>query len=378
MREGWEIKKLGEVCSIQMGQSPTSDTYNDKADGLPFFQGNADFGLVYPTIRVYCNYPIRIADVNDILISVRAPIGAINIANVQCCIGRGLASIKNKDKVMQSYVYHALVANREKLISQGTGSTFKSIGKIALNDLLIPIPPLSEQEKIVVELDCLSGIIEKKKQQLKELDYLAQSIFYEMFGDPVENEKGWEVKKLGEIGELARGVSKHRPRNAPELLGGNIPLIQTGDISNANMYLKDYNYTYSELGLSQSRLWPSGTLCITIAATIGKCSILTFDSCFPDSIVGYIVNYNYTNNEYVYYIFGFLQKILEENAPAVAQKNINLKILNDLLIPLPPLSLQQQFANKIELIEKQKELIKQSIKETETLFDSRMDYYFNS
>lgn len=199
-----------------------------------------------------------------------------------------------------------------------------------------------------------------------------------MFGDPVENEKGWEVKALGEIGELARGVSKHRPRNAPELLGGNIPLIQTGDISNANMYLKDYNYTYSELGLSQSRLWPSGTLCITIAATIGKCSILTFDSCFPDSIVGYIVNDNYTNNEYVYYIFGFLQKILEENAPAVAQKNINLKILNDLLIPLPPLSLQQQFANKIELIEKQKELIKQSIKETETLFDSRMDYYFNS
>ena len=145
----------------------------------------------------------------------------------------------------------------------------------------------------------------------------------------------------------------------------------------AGMYITKYNSTYSELGLSQSRLWPSGTLCITIAATIGKCSILTFDSCFPDSVVGYIVDSDCTNNEYIFYIFGSLQKILEENAPAVAQKNINLKILNDLLIPLPPLALQQAFASKIEAIEKQKALIKKSIEEVETLFNSRMDLYFN-
>ena len=192
MKQGWEIKKLGEVCDILMGQSPSSDTYND-SEGLPFFQGNADFGRIHPTIRVYCNAPIRIADIGDILISVRAPIGAINISNATCCIGRGLAAIKGGKKVCQQFVYHALIANKEKLISQGTGSTFKSIGKNVLNDLIIPVPPLPEQEKIVSELDCLSVLIEKKRQQLKELDALAQSIFYEMFGNPVENERGWEV-----------------------------------------------------------------------------------------------------------------------------------------------------------------------------------------
>ena len=212
---------------------------------------------------------------------------------------------------------------------------------------------------------------------MKEFDKLAQSIFYYMFGDPVTNEKGWELSKLGKIGELGRGVSKHRPRNAPELLGGNIPLIQTGDVANAEMYITNYNATYSELGVKQSKIWKAGTLCITIAATIGKCAILSFDACFPDSVVGFSTNDELTNNEYIYFIFMSLQKILEQNAPAVAQKNINLAVLNALDIPLPPLALQKQFAEKIQAIEAQKELVKKSIAETQQLLDSRMDYYFD-
>lgn len=156
-----------------------------------------------------------------------------------------------------------------------------------------------------------------------------------------------------------------------------MPLIQTGDVSNADFYIRNCTSTYSELGVSQSKMWKAGTLCITIAATIGKCAILGFDACFPDSVVGFSVNKTLCNNEYVFFIFKRLQTILEDNAPAVAQKNINLKVLNDLELPLPPLSLQQSFAEKIEAIEHQKELIKQSITETETLFNSRMDYYFN-
>ena len=257
------------------------------------------------------------------------------------------------------------------------GVTIPSLVKSDLLQIPVSIPSLSEQSRIVEELDQLSNIIEKKRQQLSELDNLAQSIFYDMFGDPVTNEKGWEVKKLGEVGFFARGVSKHRPRNAPALLGGSMPLIQTGDVANSGMYITDYNSTYSELGVQQSKVWEAGTLCITIAATIGKCSILTFDACFPDSVVGYIGKKEFICNEYVYYLFGCLQSILEANAPAVAQKNINLKVLNLLEVPLPPLQLQQLFAQKIEAIEKEKELIKQSIKETEELFNSRMDYYFN-
>ena len=138
-----------------------------------------------------------------------------------------------------------------------------------------------------------------------------------------------------------------------------------------------YNSTYSDLGVAQSKVWKAGTLCITIAATIGKCAILSFDACFPDSVVGFMAENSKTNNEYMYFIFKRLQKILEMNAPAVAQKNINLAVLNALQIPLPPLALQQQFAEKISAIEAQKELVKQSIAETQALFEYTMDYYFN-
>ena len=306
-----------------------------------------------------------------------ATVGQVGILKREMSTNQAVCGIFPTSMLSPLFLVYYLKAKKPYFLSLAAGGAQPNISQNIIKSTPIPVPSIAEQEKIVAELDCLSGIIEKKKQQLKEYDALAQSIFYEMFGDPITNEKSWKMRKLGEVGELARGVSKHRPRNAPELLGGNIPLIQTGDIANAGMYIQKYNSTYSELGLSQSKLWPAGTLCITIAATIGKCSVLTFDSCFPDSVVGYIVDCKCTNNEYIYYIFGSLQKILEENAPAVAQKNINLKTLNELLIPIPPLALQQEFASKIEAIEKQKALIKKSIEEVETLFNSRMDYYFN-
>ena len=390
MKQGWEIKKIKEVSAL-ITDGDWIESKHQSNDGIRLIQtGNIGNG----TFKAKEDKPHYISESTfkelgcteifsgDCLVS-RLPepvgracivpeIGSRMITAVDCSIIRF-----DKNILPKLFIYYSQSSSYQRDINNNTtGTTRKRISRKNLEAIPIPVPPLPEQEKIVAELDCLSGIIEKKRQQLKELDALAQSIFYEMFGDPVTNEKGWEVKKLGEVGALARGVSKHRPRNAPELLGGNIPLIQTGDIANSDMYIKSYKSTYSEFGLSQSKLWPSGTLCITIAATIGKCSILTFDSCFPDSVVGYIVNAEYVNNEYIYYIFGRLQKILEDNAPAVAQKNINLQMLNELTIPLPPLPLQQTFASKMEAIEKQKELIKQSINEVETLFNSRMQEYF--
>ena len=386
MKEGWEIKKLGEVCEIQGGSTPkrTESLYWENGT-YPWFtiedireQGRIITDTKQKVTEIAWN-KLRVFPKDTILLCCTASLGEYAITKIPLTTNQQFNGLMIKDKNYLSpmYLMHFCVTLKNILYALSGKATIDFVSAEKVRQISIPIPPIAEQEKIVAELDCLSGIIEKKKQQLKEYDALAQSIFYEMFGDPITNEKSWEMRKLGEVGELARGVSKHRPRNAPELLGGNIPLIQTGDIANAGMYIQKYNSTYSDLGLSQSRLWPAGTLCITIAATIGKCSILTFDSCFPDSVVGYIVNSNYTNNEYIFYIFGSLQKILEENAPAVAQKNINLKILNDLLIPIPPFALQQQFASKIEAIEKQKELIKKSIEEVETLFNSRMDYYFN-
>lgn len=155
------------------------------------------------------------------------------------------------------------------------------------------------------------------------------------------------------MGEFGRGVSKHRPRNDIKLLGGKYPLIQTGDVANAGLYITSYSSTYSELGLKQSKMWDKGTLCITIAANIAKTAILEFDACFPDSVVGFIANER-TNNIFVHYWFSFFQAILESQAPESAQKNINLKILSELKVIVPEKRKQDQFASFVKLTDKSK------------------------
>lgn len=388
MREGWEYKKLGEVA-VKISDGSHNPPKGVDYSPYPMLSSkNVFFDYYnYDDPRYLSkeafeeeNKRTDISD-GDVLLTIVGTVGrtcCVKSPFISFTLQRSVAVLKpKKESIASRFLMYALHSMSELWNNEAKGVAQKGVYLKQLASIPIPVPPLSEQQRIVSELDLLSSIIEKKKAQLKEYDQLAQSIFYDMFGDPVTNEKGWEVKKLGEIGELARGVSKHRPRNAPELLGGSMPLIQTGDISNSGMYITKYNSTYSELGVSQSKIWKAGTLCVTIAANIGKCAILTFDACFPDSVVGFSYNKDYCNNELIFCLFNSLQAILEENAPAVAQKNINLKILNELKVPLPPLSLQQSFASKIESIERQKTLIQQSIAEVQTLFDSRMDYYFN-
>lgn len=189
-----------------------------------------------------------------------------------------------------------------------------------------------------------------------------------MFGDPVRNEKGWTPAPLEQLGSINRGVSKHRPRNDPKLLGGPHPLIQTGEVSSAGTYITTYTQTYSDLGFSQSKRWPAGTLCITIAANIAQTGILTFDACFPDSVVGFLAHEGESNTLYVLGLFWFFQAILEKNAPAAAQKNINLEILRALLVPKPPIELQNQFAAVVEKVEALKSRYQKSLADLEALY----------
>lgn len=128
------MPRLDDVCAITMGQSPDSSTYNKERNGLPFFQGNADFGEIHPSVRMWCSEPSKIARENDILISVRAPIGALNIANCECCIGRGLAALTvNNDICTREYLWYALSSKIDELNSKGTGSTFKAVNKSTLS-----------------------------------------------------------------------------------------------------------------------------------------------------------------------------------------------------------------------------------------------------
>ena len=159
--------------------------------------------------------------------------------------------------------------------------------------------------------------------------------------------KGWLWATLPQIGELNRGKSKHRPRNAPVLYGGPYPFVQTGDIRHATGLIRHHNLTYSEKGLKQSRLWPAGTLCITIAANIADTAILGFDACFPDSMVGFLPEQGHCKIHFIEFFLRTAKEDLERYAPATAQKNINLAILRDLAIPFPPLAEQNALADEI-------------------------------
>jgi len=244
-----------------------------------------------------------------------------------------------------------------------------------LKEFKIPVPSIRLQEQIVKVLDKANFLIEKRKLQVEKLDLLIKSQFVEIFGNPIDNAMGWEIVKFNDLGELGRGVSKHRPRNATELLGGIYPLIQTGDVANANPYIKDYRSTYSELGLKQSKMWKKGTLCITIAANIAKTGILGFDACFPDSIVGFVSS-DETNNIFIHYWFAFFQEIIEAQAPESAQKNINLEILRKLKIIRPPIELQTQFADFVNKVEKTKATLQQSLTKMEQNYKSLMQKCF--
>ena len=367
---------LKDVCKISMGQSPNSSSYNDNGDGVPFFQGNADFGERYPITRKWCNEPTKMANPKDILISVRAPIGAINYAKEECCIGRGLAALTpDRNKVSPEYIYWLLKAKNEELNSKGTGSTFKAISRKVLEETLVPDVDFDKQHEYAKILEKIYSVIQNRKKELVRFDDFIKARFVELFGDPVSNSKGLKELTLPELGELGRGVSKHRPRNGPELLGGEYPLIQTGEVSNAGLYIENYENTYSELGYKQSKMWKAGTLCITIAANIAKTAILKFDACFPDSVVGFKAN-DKTNEIFIHYWFSFFQAILEAQAPESAQKNINLKILSELKVIAPDIEEQNKFATFVIQVDKSKVAVQKALDETKLLFDSLMQKYF--
>ena len=286
----------------------------------------------------------------------------------------GVKILQPIDAINAKFFLYYLIAS--KIPSLGYSRHYK-----LLKELNIPVPPIAEQEKIVAELDCLSGIIEKKKQQLKELDNLAQSIFYEMFGDPVENDKGWDiyalsknVKVKGRVGW--KGYKKEDLRDSGPLAIGGGHLTDSGGIDlSSPVFLSMEKYLESPEIMIEV-----GDIILVQRGTIGKVGLIANDIGMA-TINPCVLILRPENLNAIYLLHYFLnqstQTHLKTLIKGVAQPMITQQQVNGLLLPIPPLYLQQDFASKIESVEKQKELISQSIKETETLFNSRMDYYFN-
>ena len=354
--------KLGELVSIQTGKLDANAAV--VGGKYPFFTTAKEISWIND--YVYDDEVVLVAGNGDL--NVKYYKGKFN-AYQRTYI------LSNNSNVRMKYLYYFLDKYIKVLRHQSIGGVIKYIKLNNLSNAQVPMMSIPEQEKIIKNLEKIDYLISKKSQQYTELSKLVKSRFNEMFGDPVLNDMGWEIETLDKVGTIGRGVSKYRPRNASELFGGIYPFIQTGDVANSGNYIVDYHSTYSEFGLKQSKLWDKGTLCITIAANIAKTSILAFDSCFPDSIVGFIPGER-TNNMFIHYWFSYFQKMLESQAPESAQKNINLKILSELKVILPPLALQNEFADFVAQADKSQLAIQKSLEELETLKKSLMQEYF--
>ena len=376
--------RLGDLGQIITGNTPkTTDAENYASKDIAFIKpsdiqenkltmlSGAEF-----YISEYAREKARILIPGCILVTCIGIVGKVAINNIECAFNQQINAIAPDTKKCDTkYIAYAIQSQQHRLQDIANAAVVPILNKTQFSDIEILLPPLEEQRRIATTLDKVSDLIAKRRAQLDKLDLLVKARFVEMFGDPVKNTMDWEIKPLSELGELNRGVSKARPRNSPELLGGPYPLIQTGEVANAKTYITSFNSTYSEKGLAQSKMWPKGTLCITIAANIAQTSILTFDACFPDSVVGFISR-NMTNELFIHYWFSFFQKILDEQAPQVAQKNINLKILSELNVIVPPLSLQNRFAAFVERVDQQKQTVQQSLEKLELMKKALMQEYF--
>ena len=371
--------RLEEICTINMGQSPESSSYNELEEGLPFFQGNADFGEVSPTVRVWCNSPTKIANEGDILLSVRAPIGALNIADRTCCIGRGLADLTaDESKCSRRFLWHALSSKVEELNSKGTGSTFKAIGKKVLFETEIPLPTHSEQAEIIRKLDTVDNLLTWRKRQLSKLDQLVKARFVEMFGDPVRNEKGWPIVHLEELAEIRIGPFGSLLHKEDYIEGGHA-LINPSHIVEGKI-CADEKLTiscdkYKELSAYHLKI---DDIVLGRRGEMGRCAVVHTEGllCGTGSM---IVRPNNKMKPY------FLQTILssptykmviEDKAVGVTMMNLNVPIVSALPVPLLPLDLQEKFIALLQKVDKSKTEVKQSLEELETLKKSLMQEYF--
>jgi type I restriction enzyme S subunit len=253
----------------------------------------------------------------------------------------------------------------------GVGGSLLRARPAFVAKIKISLPPLEEQKRISDILDRAEALRTKRRETLAQLDEITQSIFLELFGNPIENKKNWPLARLGSIASVERGKFTPRPRNDPSYYGGKFPFIQTGDISISSGRVTSWNQTLNEKGIKVSRSFPRGTVVIAIVgATIGITSILDVEVYCPDSVVGIQAHNDKATAEYIERTLRFWRPIFISQAPETARANINLETLRPLKIPIPPLALQKEFSRQFLAIEKLKTMHKASLVELDSLFAS--------
>lgn len=382
MKEGWEYKKLGEVATFVNGYpfKPSDwkgngrkiiriQNLNNPTAEYNYYDGSID--SKYLVIK------------GDVLISWSGSLGVFEWSKDEAILNQHIFKVVfNKGKINKRFFEYVVSSRLNEMKAKVHGITMQHITKKDFDVIPIPIPPLTEQERIVSELDLLTSIISKQKAQLKELDSLAQSIFYDMFGDPIENPKGWEIGCFNDICEVTSSKRVYQS----EWQSSGIPFYRISDFT----FLVDNAEITPELFISQEKynelknnnqVPKSGDILVSTRGTLGKCYIIKKGDhfYFQDGMITWLKNIDRKVHPlFIVFLFNndsFRRQIDKKQAGSTVAY-LSISMIKQFILPLPPLSLQQSFASKIEAIEAQKALITKSMEETQRLFGSRMDYWF--
>lgn len=373
--EGWEWKPLSSLATIVSGGTPSREVPDFWAPPLHAWVTPTD--ITGKSGRFLFDAKERISDVGlsnssatmlpigTILMTSRATLGEAKIARIPCCTNQGFKSLVPKRDVPSEYLYYLLQLFKEKYQKLGIGSTFLEVNKKDTEKFLLPVAPPSLRPKIANILCELDDHIDSTLELIGKYEVTKQGLMADLFSrgiDPVTGKfrpslqdaperyhktsigwlpKEWNVVALQDISSVERGKFTHRPRDDQKCYGGKHPFIQTGDVSACDGgVLSQYKQTLSDFGRSVSKSFPAGTIAVTIAANIADTAILNSEMCFPDSVVGIIVNNDAACNRFVELCIRMNKGMLDARAPQSAQKNINLEDLRPLLVPFPSITEQ--------------------------------------
>ncbi len=392
MKKNWEAKRLGEVCEIGAGNSaPQKKEMFD--DGIyPFFRtsdvGKVHLGFIEDSVDKLNDLGIgklHLYGKGTLLFPKSGASTFLNhrvLMDVDGYVSSHLATLKARNSILgdRFLLYFSMTVDSRNLMQD---QNYPSLRLSDIQEINIPLPPIPEQQRIVAILDeafaAIATAKENAEKNLQNARELFESYLQSVFANPGD---GWEEKTLNQVATMfGRGKSKHRPRNDKKLYGGNYPFIQTGDIRNCNHYITEYSQTYNETGLAQSKLWPRGTICITIAANIAETGILGFDACFPDSVIGLVVDDKCAEMNFVEYLLQSFKARLQEKGKGSAQDNINLATFENELFPFPPLPEQRAIVAKLDALsaetKKLEAIYRQKLNDLDELKKSILQKAFN-
>lgn len=383
MRKGWEYKKLGEVTSFFRGLTYSGKDEVDKSNNIVLRSNNIDLStnslnfdelkFISDSITIPQDKKLR---KNSIFMCMsngsKQHLGKVAFIEKEYPYAFGGFMgliVPNEDKLVPKFTYYYFCSQKFKayLSAIGNGANINNIKYIDIAKDSIPLPPKSTQLAIVSELDKINELIRLKKEQLKDFDNLAQSLFYEMFGDPVENEKGWEVKKLVEVSSLING----RAYKQNELLNeGKYKVLRVGN------FFTNSNYYYSNLELDDEKYCYKGDLLFAWSASFGAFIWDEGKTIFHYHIWRVLFDEKNLNIYYYKYLLNTMTNFFMNDVHGIGMVHLTKAGMEQYNLPLPPLPLQQLFAHRIEQIEHQKSEVQKAITDLETLLASRMQYWF--